>query len=70
MTIRITEKHDAMLLQLMAGSGLSAANRDTMLSNVKTYLDATYPQFKDPATGTYTVPHVLSAFNVVRSRGK
>jgi hypothetical protein len=70
MTVRITEKHDAMLLNLMAGTGLSATNRDTLLQNVKTYLDANYASFKDPALGTYTVPHVIAAYNAVKNGKK
>lgn len=69
MTVRITEKHDAMVLNLVAGRGLSAANRDTLLQNVKTELDATVASFKD-VTGNYTVPHVIQAMNKVLSRGK
>lgn len=69
MTTRISEKHDAMVIQLMSGRGLSSANKDTLLQNVKTWLDANVASFKDGA-GNYTAPHVIQAMNTVLSRGK
>ena len=69
MTTRISEKHDTMVLNLVAGRGLSATNRDTLLQNIKTELDATVASFKD-GSGNYTVPHVIAAMNKVLSRGK
>ena len=69
MTTRISEKHDAMLLSRLSGSGLSSANRDTFLQNVKTYLDANLGMFKD-SSGNYTVPHVNRAFLTFWNRGK
>lgn len=69
MTTRISEKHDTMVLSLVAGRGLSAANRDTLLQNIKTELDATVSMFKD-GSGNYTPPHVIAAMNKVLSRGK
>jgi hypothetical protein len=69
MTIRITEKHDTMILQLVSGTNMSAAAKDTLLQNIKTQLDATVSMFKD-SNGNYTVPHVLQAKTIVMGRGK
>jgi hypothetical protein len=69
MATRITESHDKMILSRLSGTGLSAANRDTFLQNVKTFLDANYAMFKD-GSGNYTVPHVNAAFTQVWNRGK
>jgi hypothetical protein len=69
MAIRISDKHDTMVLSLMAGRGMSAANRDTLLQNIKTWLDANVASYKD-GSGNYTVPHVIQAMNAVLSRGK
>lgn len=69
MTVRISEKHDTMVLQLVSGRGLSAANKDTLLQNVKTWLDANVPMFKN-SNGDYTVPHVRQGLSTVLARGK
>jgi hypothetical protein len=70
MATRISEKHDTMILQLVSGRGLSAANKDTLLQNVKTQLDATVAMFKNTSTNDYTVPHVRQALSIVLARGK
>lgn len=70
MTIRISQKHDAMVIAMVSGSGLSAANKDTLLQNVKTLLDATVASFKDNSAADYTTPHVVQAVSTVLARGK
>jgi hypothetical protein len=67
MPIRISDKHDAMILAML--SNISSANADTLLQNVKTQLDANYAQFKD-GSGNYTRNHVKAAFLQVTNRGK
>lgn len=69
MTVRISEKHDATVLAMVSGTGLSAAGKDTLLQNIKTLLDANYASFKN-GDGSYTVPHVRAAYTQVVSRGK
>lgn len=67
---RISKKHDMMIGQMLSGIDLSGAGVDTLLQQVKTYLDANYSNFKDPATGDYSAPHVRSAVLTLLSRGK
>lgn len=69
MAIRISEGHDKMVLNMMSGSGMSGANKDTFLQNVKTFLDANFASYKD-GTGNYTVPHVKTAVTTLLNRGK
>jgi hypothetical protein len=69
MAIRISESHDKMVLGMMSGMTMSGANKDTLLQNVKTYLDANFAPFKDQ-NGNYTVPHVKQALTTILSRGK
>jgi hypothetical protein len=69
MTIRISDKHDTMVLNMISGSRLTAAAKDTLLQNVKTELDAVAAGYKS-ANGEYTVPHVRQAASRVLARGK
>lgn len=69
MAIRISESHDRMVLAMMSGSPMSGANKDTLLQNVKTFLDANFASYKD-GTGNYTVPHVKQALTTLLNRGK
>lgn len=69
MAIRISQSHDTMVLAMVSGSGLSSANKDTLLQNVKTFLDANFASFKD-GNGQYTVPHVRQAVTTLLARGK
>jgi hypothetical protein len=69
MPIRISDKHDAMIMNLVAGQNLSSANTDSLLSAVKTKLDADFINFKGP-DGDYNKHHVRAAYNFVVNRGK
>jgi hypothetical protein len=69
MAVRISQSHDTMVLAMVSGSGLSSTNKDTLLQNVKTWLDANVAQYKD-GNGNYTVPHVKRAVTTLLARGK
>jgi hypothetical protein len=72
MAIRISDKHDKMVLNIISGGTLSAANKDTLLQNIKTWLDANVASFKQDSSGAndYNIHHVKQALSTVLARGK
>ena len=72
MTIRISEPHDKMVLAMMSGQNMTGANKDTLLQNMKTWLDANVASFKQDSSGqnNYHINHVKQAMATVLARGK
>lgn len=67
---RISKRHDLMVGQWLAGTGLDGANVDTFLIQIKNHLDANYASFRDPALNDYPVNLVRRAYLTIRTAGK